>query len=327
MAYSPGDVRLNGSHPIKIHYHFFNHALFRNKRLEITHFNTLERINVPRLEEEHDVLLLPRIDEAACLALRDIKDAGIPVIAYPYDPHRVLRQDMVGMADRLKVDWLFNFQSPASFYEYWPRRFRYETVHIGLEPSLYKEDIPWGARTPDRIALSGALGRTGLARMLYQRVYLRRPPPLTTDYHYKLRTRCNKLPYVVHTRDIYPDQSSNELNSVLSRFRAAIAAMTTSVVVKYKETPAAGCLTFMEVTEKNHGVSHLGYEDGKNAVFIDESNYLKKFREYLDSPDDGRWRKIAREGRRHALENLSNDRGVEMLVDIMYKALGEKNAD
>ena len=45
--------------------------------------------------------------------------------------------------------------------------------------------------------------------------------------------------------------------------------------MKYKETPAAGCLTFMEITERNHG-SFLGFEDGKSAVFIDESNYKRK---------------------------------------------------
>ena len=81
----------------------------------------------------------------------------------------------------------------------------------------------------------------------------------------------------------------------------------------------------MEVTERNGG-SFLGYEDGKSAIFINKSNYKKKFQEYLDNPNDPRWRRIADEGRRHALENLSNDVGVEKLVHAMRKILGEKNA-
>ena len=72
----------------------------------------------------------------------------------------------------------------------------------------------------------------------------------------------------------------------------------------------------MEITEQNHG-SFLGYEDGKTAIFINETNYTKKFQEYLDSPDDPKWEKIAKAGRRHVLENLSNDKGVEKLVSII----------
>ena len=109
-------------------------------------------------------------------------------------------------------------------------------------------------------------------------------------------------------------------------FKAAIAATTSFPTMKYKETPAAGCLTFMEITKRNHG-EHLGFEDSKSAVFIDESNYKKKFQEHLDSPDDPRWERIAREGRRYTLENLPNDRGAEMLVGIMRKALGEENVE
>ena len=105
-------------------------------------------------------------------------------------------------------------------------------------------------------------------------------------------------------------------------FRAAISATTSFPTIKYKETPAAGCLTFMEITEKNHG-AFLGYKDNKNAIFITESNYKEKFQEYLDAPDDPRWEKIAQAGKTHALENLSNDKGVLMLIDVMRKVLGE----
>ena len=207
-----------------------------------------------------------------------------------------------------------------------PDHFKYETVHCGLEPSLYAGEVSWSERVPDRIAISGIMDeRFDIMRKMYYRAYLRKPKALLPGFHYKLRTKCSKLPYVIHTCAIWPGQSTDQLHKILSRFKAAIAATTSFPTVKYKETPAAGCLTFMEITDRNHG-SFLGFEDGKSAVFIDESNYLERFQEYLDNPDDSRWKRIAQAGRRHALENLSNDKGVEMLVGIMRKALGEESA-
>ena len=326
MVYSSGNERLTGKHPIKTAYYFFRHAIFRNKNLEIDSFDALGRINVSNLEKNYDIVLLPDISIAVSLALAGIRNSNIPVIGCPGDPQTVLIQDMIGLTDNLKVDWLFNFYSPASFYEYYPKRFRYEVVHIGLESSLCTSETLWADRTPDKIAISGILDKPDLLHKMYYRVYLKRPKAQSTDFYYKLRTKCNKLPYTIHTRDIYPDQSTDQLHGILSGFRAAVAAMTTYPTIKYKETPAAGCLTFMEITERNHG-TFLGYKDGKSAVFIDESNYKKKFQEYLDSSDDPRWERIAREGRRYTLDNLSNDRGVEMLVRIMRKALGEENVE
>ena len=328
MVYSSGNARLRGSRPIKTEYYFFRCAIFRNRSLEVEQLDSLDGIDVSKLEKDYDVVLIPSIDVATGLGLRGIRDCKIPVIARPHDPHNVLKRDMIGLSDSLKADWFFDFYPPAAFYEYYPKRFKYDVVHIGLEPSLYTSEIPWAERITDRIAVSGMIDKKlDLVRMLYHKVYLRTPKVKLPGFQYKLRTKCLRLPYVVHTQDVYPGQSTDQLHMVLSMFRIAIAATTAYPTVKYKETPAAGCLTFMESTERNHGVSHLGFENGKNAVFINESNYLEKFQEYLDSQDDPKWKKIAQEGRRHALENLSNDKGVEKLVHIMRKALGEENAE
>ena len=327
MVYSSGADMLNGRIPSKTDYYFFNRAIFRNKNLEVDYMDTLGRIDALRLERDYDVVLLPEIDVASSLALGgSIRDCRIPVIARPHDPHATLKRDMIGLAESLKVDWFFDVYDPASFYEYYPKRFKFEIVHMGLEPSLCKSETPWTERVPDKMAISGVLDKPDLVHRMYHRFYLRIPKALSSDFHYKLRTKCNNLPYVVHTRDIYPGQGTDELHRILSMFRASIAATTTFPTVKYKETPAAGCLTFMEITERNHG-AYLGYEDGKSAIFINESNYSEKFQEYLDSQNDPKWERIAREGRRHTLENLSNDNGVAKLVSIMRRALGEQDAE
>ena len=325
MAYSSASLYMMGRSYSKSRYYFFNHAIFRNKNLEVDYLDTLNNFDVSKLNDTYDVILLPGVDLSAVLSLSGIKNYSIPVIASAGDPHAILVNDMLSWIDSLKVDRFFDLYAPESFYEYYPKHFKYDVIHMGLEPSLYDAsvcEVPWNIRTSDKITISGVLDKPNIIHKLYYRVYLKRPKALSSDYHYKLRTKCSRLPYVIHTRDIYPNQTTTELPRILSRFRSAIAATTTFPTAKYKETPAAGCLTFMEITNRNYG-SFLGFKDGKNAIFIDESNYKEKFQEYLDNPDDSRWERIAQEGRQHALENLSNDRGVEMLIGIMRKALGE----
>ena len=325
MVYSSGAEVLNGKNPFKGEYYFFQHAIFRNRNLEVERLDALHKIDVSILEKDYDIVLLPQVDIASSMALTGIRACNIPVVAKGHDPHDVLKRDMFGLIHRLKVDRFFDFYDPATFYEYYPREFKYETVHYGLEPSLCESSAPWAERISDKIAISGVIDeKFDIVRKLYYTAYLRKPKDLLPGFHYKLRTKCNSLPYVVHTRDVYPGQSTDQLHGVLSMFKAAIAATTSFPTMKYKETPAAGCLTFMEITERNHG-SFLGFEDGKSAVFIDESNYKEKLQEYLDRPDDPRWEKIVQAGKRHVLDNLSNDQGVKMLVSIMRKALGEED--
>ena len=63
----------------------------------------------------------------------------------------------------------------------------------------------------------------------------------------------------------------------------------------------------------------MGFEDGKSAIFIDENNYKQKFEEYLADSENPKWKKIANEGRNHALNNLSNDNAVDALVELMQE--------
>ena len=323
MVYLFDSIVLSGKKSSKIEYYFFQHALFRNKSLEIDRIDALSRIDVSQLEKDYDVVLLPQVDAASSMALTGIRDCTIPVVAKGHDPHDIFRRPMLNMIHRLKVDWFFDFYDPETFYEYYPRHFKYATVHVGLEPSLCTNNTSWDERIYDKIVLSGTIDtKLDLARKLYRRLYLRRHKATLPGFHYKLRGKCNDLPYVIHTRDLQPNQGTDQLNKILAMFRAAISATTSFPTIKYKETPAAGCLTFMEITERNHG-AFLGYKDGKSAIFITESNYKEKFQEYLDAPDDPKWMRIAQAGKTHALENLSNDKGVLMLIEVMRKALGE----
>ena len=99
------------------------------------------------------------------------------------------------------------------------------------------------------------------------------------------------------------------------KYRTSIAAHSLYPVIKYWENTAAGCLTFMEVTEKNQA-SILGFEDGKNAIFINEKNYEKKLSEFISDPNNTKWAEIAENGRNYTMTNLTNDIAANSLVNL-----------
>lgn len=326
MVCNKSSRSVNPTDPRRNYYHFFMDALPRHKHLDINFIgHYANRLNVAEIVRDHDLVLLPKLDDPSqTMALKGIPGYKIPVIAKAGDPHMFLRYDMLKQCASLKIDWLFDHIPSAAFYEYYPSRIKYTRIPYGVEPSLYEKVRAWEERVDDHIVISGTLDKPDLPHRMYYRVYKKLPAALATNHHYKLRTRCNKLPYVVHTRDIYPGQGTDQLPDVLSSFQAAIAATTNYHTIKYMETPAAGCLTFMEVTDKNQAAT-LGYEDGKTAVFINESNYTKKFREYLDNPSDSKWRKIAYAGRKYTMKHLTNDTAAEKLYGLMRTILGESH--
>lgn len=309
----------------KTHYHFFMDALPRHPHLDVRFIgHYANRLDVSMIAREYDVVLLPRVDDPTqVMALKGIRDESVPVIGWATDPHAFLKHNMLKMYTDLKIDWSFSFFPPAAFYKYYPRHIKYTQIPYGVEPKLYETVRPWEERVDDYLAISGILEESrDLPQRLYDRLYRRRPAALRPNHHYKLRTRCSKLPYVIHTKSIYPNQDTDQLPDVLSSFRAAIAATTTFSTIKYIETPAAGCLTFMEVTDQNQAIT-LGYKDGKTAVFINEYNYQDRFQEYLDDPNDVKWRRIADTGRTYTMNNLTNDTAADKLYCLMRTILGE----
>ena len=128
----------------------------------------------------------------------------------------------------------------------------------------------------------------------------------------------NKLEYV----DFTPIKNGKHVNddypSYLSKYCASIAAATFYPVIKYFEIPAAGCLTFMEVTEKND-CKILGFKDGKNAIFINEDNYEEKFLEFIEDSNNPKWENIANAGREYALQELNNDVAVKDIISLAYQ--------
>ena len=299
----------------------FIESIRRNRSMDVTQVTCDKRMDLSGMGGDYDIILFPFVTLDLASKVCGVKDSGIPVVAHSGDPHDPKKLDMSAAYKRLNIALFYARYAPSSFYKYHPRSSKYETVIWGLEPSLYADLKPYGKRIPDTIVISGVIPDTpSFARRAFWRYVRRYPPDLITWNHYRLRTMCARLPYVVHTQTILPGQTGLELPAILSRYRAAIAATTTIPTFKYLEMPAAGCLTFMEITEENDG-RYLGYEDGKSAVFIDETNYKSRLREYLDTHSDPKWQEIAQAGQRHTLENLTNDNAAGRLAILMRRLL------
>ena len=115
--------------------------------------------------------------------------------------------------------------------------------------------------------------------------------PKWNSYRCKLlRTKCCKLDYVDWTPTLEHDYVNDNYAKLLEQYQAVIAADSYTPVQKYWEIPAAWCLTFMEITERNNG-QYLGYIDGESTIFINEKNYQEKFEEFINSKSENVFQK------------------------------------
>lgn len=299
-------------------HHFFMTALKRNPDIEISYFPSEKSFDAMKLKGKFDVILLfeDKLTPCSIEKLVDIKKTGIPVVVRTGDLQETKHFDISESQEKYGITAYFGYYAKDFFYEYYPKDCKYKTIFFGLESSLYQNLQPFSKRIKNRILNSGAIGNTKTISKIINRIKNRD----NALHHYYLRTICNKLPYVDYTPTLEHEYTGDKYPLLLQKYRASIAATTASYTAKYIEISAAGCLTFMEVTERN--LAHtLNFQDGKSAIFINEKNYEKKFEEYLESPDDPIWEQIANSGREHVLQNFTNDHAVNSLVKLFQEVI------
>ena len=303
-------------------YDFFFKALKRNKQLEISYYPCEKKFDVSKIKGKCDIILLPdnRIadyndgsTDGAPDVLIGIKNSNIPVISKTGDPHYAKKYNQVELHEKLKIDCYWSLQPKSYFYKFYPKHFQYKEILWGLEPSLYKNLKSYKSRIKNKILNSGNVGRNTLKSKLG---HIFSKDINSALYFYKLRTMCNKLPYVDYAGMKESKYINENYPEYLSKYCAAIATGTYYPVIKYFEIPAAGCLTFMEITEKNHA-EYLGYKDNETAIFVNEKNYKNKFEEYLNDPNNKKWEEIANSGMDYTINEVNNDKGVESLVELI----------
>jgi len=293
-------------------------ALRRNKNLDVTYFACENSFNISEIKNKFDIILLPhnRTDGVPD-ELIGIEESEIPVIARSGDPHEARHFNPRTLHKKWKIDHYFNFMPKDYFYKFYPKDFKYKEILWCLEPRIYENLKPFKDRIKDKILISGSVSKSSLKSRIANKIL---NPKTSAHYFYKLRAKCNELPYV-HYSPMKNNRYENDNYPVyLSQFQSSIAAATYYPVIKYFEIPAAGCLTFMEVTEMN-GCKFLGFEDEKTAIFINKKNYREKFETYLNDVNNPKWEKIANAGREHALKNLNNNIAVDLLVKLMRELI------
>lgn len=317
FIYKGSHVFFSGKHFDNTYYHFFIDALKRNNSIDVTYFPVEDYFDANKLRGKFDVVLLFGSHEwEIAKELDNITKINMPIIARVGDAHSGYK----GADERHEkygIDYYFGFMHESYFHKYYPEDFKYKTIIFGLEPNLYQNLTPFNQRIKDRILNSGAIGNQKIISNMLSRI---KDPDSNAYKHYKLRSMCNKLPYVDYTSTLQSEYVNDKYPLLLSKYRAAIAATTTFPTIKYWEIPAAGTLTFMEITKQNNG-EYLGFVDGESAIFINENNYRERFEEYLQDTDSQKWEKIALEGRRYALEELNNDKAVCSLVDLIEELI------
>jgi hypothetical protein len=291
-------------------------ALRRNENIDVVNVPTGRQFDCLKLKNKFDVILLWQNGLFGMPEeLLNIEKLSIPVIAKCSDP--IDTKESIKFHEKWNISCYFHFISKDFFYELYPKEFNYKTILFGLEPSLYKNLKPFNERIKNRILLSGAIGNKKFLSRIINDI---RNPKWNAYRCYFLRTQCTKLSYIDYTPTLNHKYVGDMYPKLLEKYATSVAADTFSPAVKYWEMTAAGCLTFMEITEKNKG-KHIGFNDGLNAIFINENNYKEKFEDYLADIDNPKWQEIALAGRDYALKELNNDKAVESLVELMREMI------
>ena len=241
----------------------------------------------------------------------DINKLNIPVIANATDAQDA--KNAIQYNKEWKIDYYYDFEHEDFFYERYPKYFKYKKILLGVETRLYNNLKPFNQRIKDKILLTGAIGNKKFFSKIINDI---KRPKWNAYRFYNLRTKCSDLPYVDYTPTLQHHYVNDRYPQLLEQYASSIVATTYVPNIKYWENAAAGCLTFMEISKLNKG-HFLGYRDNESCIFIDQKNYKEKFEEYLSDTKNPKWKEIANAGREFTLQNYTNDKAVDSLVELM----------
>jgi len=312
FIYKPSNPYMSKTAWATTYYHFFMNALNRHADLDMAYFPAEKKFDVSKLRDKFDIILLwENHPWGSPDELSGIQNLDIPVICRINDAQDAKIKGKIDYHEKYKIDHYFGYLPERFFHKYYPKNFKYKVIFYGVESKLYENLTPYSKRIKKKILCSGAAASTKFSSRL--RDIIRGDRSLWK--HYKLRTKCIELSYVDYTSTLQHEFINDKYPLLLMKYCTSIAAHSLYPVIKYWESTAAGCLTFMEVTEKNQA-NILGFEDGKNAIFINERNYEKKLSDYISDPNNAKWSEIAENGHHYTMANLTNDVASNSLVEI-----------
>ena len=225
------------------YYHFFMNALNRHDELEMTYFPAENEFDAAKLKNKFDIILLwENHPWGTPDVLHGISDLNIPVICRINDAHDAKIKGKIDYHEKYKIDYYFGYMPEPFFYKYYPKNFKYKEIFYGVEPDLYQNLTPYSERIEKKILCSGAAANKKVSSRLKD--VLRGEQSLWK--HYKLRTKCIDLPYVDYTTTLQHEYINDKYPLLLMKYRGSIASHSLYPVIKYWESAAAGCVTFMD---------------------------------------------------------------------------------
>jgi len=312
FIYKPSNPYMSKTAWATTYYHFFMNALNRHPELDMAYYPAEKKFDVSKLRDKFDIILLwENHPWGSPDELSGIQSLDMPVICRINDAHDAKTKGKIVYHEKYKIDHYFGYLPERYFHKYYPKNFKYKVIFYGVEPKLYANLTPFSKRIKDKILCSGAAASKKLSFRFKD--ILRGDRSMWK--HYKLRTKCIELPYVDYTTTLQHEYINDKYPLLLMKYSSSIAASSIFPVIKYWESTAAGCLTFMEVTEKNQA-NILGFKDGENAIFINEKNFENKFADYISDQNNPKWFEIAENGRNYTMNNLTNDVATNSLVEL-----------
>ena len=320
FIYKPSNPYMSKTAWATTYYHFFMNALNRHPELEMSYFPAEKKFDASKLRDKFDIILLwENHPWGSPDELIGIEYLDIPVICRINDAHDAKIKGKIEYHEKYKIDHYFGYLPDRFFHKYYPKNFKYKEIFYGVEPKLYENITPFSKRIKEKILCSGAAASTKLTTQLFERI-IRFRGETSMFKHYKLRTMSIKLPYVDYTTTLDHKYVNDNYPKLLAQYCTSITSHSLYPVIKYWESTASNCLTFMEITDKN-GADILGFKNNETAIFINEKNYEQKYEEYLSDPNNPKWEEIANAGHDYTMKNLTNDNAVESLIDIMKELI------
>ncbi len=296
--YWPETKNLSGIHFDHSYYRFYFQTFPKMKQIEYTMIPREFSIDVGELNR-FDVVIVNSLYENACPCLDGLEKVKALKVVQSVDSHKIGREPIwIERYREYGISFAYFIHQPSYFYQFVPKDIEYHQIFHGVIPEIYESNISYPFRKKDEILLTG-----------YFPIH---------DF-FVLRQKCSSLSFVDYVgRDA--GYIGDKYPILLERYRAGIVAATKYPVLKNIELPMTGMLTFHEVTERN-AVADIGFIEGENAVFIDDSNYVERMEEYLDTVDDLKWERIAKEGQRFVLEKYASEVQAAKLIDLMKERL------
>jgi len=304
FIYRKSNYFLSGTHFDNCTYNLYYGALKRNPRIELdfvcddvcidmsiaNNYDAVIVYDVTRWGGPDKFINVDKVKVPKICMIGDCHDAGYVA------PGQT--ESRMELCKEFGFDCYFYQFPPKIFYKYYPKEWKYKWIPFGVEKSLYENVTPWNERIGNYILNTGAVN----------------------PKHYVLRGMLDSLPIVQHRSNVISGQSGDNFVRLLEQYKAAFAVMTTTTCHKQLEVPAAGCLSFMEVTEEN-GADIWGFENGVNAVYINTNNYKQILNDYIHTKDDPKWMAIANRGRQYVFANYSNDMMANWIIDMIEELI------